>query len=758
MGQVVVGLVGIISGVGASAATASTIGGIASAAINAGIAIGVNSYQKKKAKQRAARAQASAKRAQAAALRRLKKQQERVKAAAFEVPFVTNDVTIMVRNPIAGRRIPYGRSRLGGIWFFYEKTGTSGEYRHLMLDLGEGPIEEVETIYFDDQAVTLDADGEATGTYAGHARVKIHLGDETEIAPTFTTAFGTDANALNATAHGFSNGDRVQLTSTGTLPAGLATATDYWVINKTAGAIELSATRTGSTPVTLTSDGTGTHTATRMIADYDAVSECANWTDTHKAVGVAYLYIRLKNNIDLFPNVLPQISAVVKGRNDIEDIRTGATGYSTNAALCQAHYLRQPIYASGVDADAINPDELANAATICDQRQARAVSASVTTDYGTDDELFTSAGHGRADGDVLFLETTDTLPAPMLEETPYYVRDSTTNTFKLSATSGGAAVELTSNGTGTHSWRLTEARYQADGVIDLANDVDDNRSALASAMAGQTVFSSGYWNLFAGAYIPPTFEITEDMIVGEMELSRELPRRERVNLVKGVFVSEENSWQLTGFPSVTNPQYKADDAGREIMRDIQLPFTKSAYAAQRIAKRALEENRLGTSLNLKCNLRAFPAQAGRTVLVTISRYGFDRKPFEVGSSSLSLDDGRNSIELTLRETDASVDSWSHTEEQAIRVPASLVKPGTKVAAITSTPAGGSGHSFPLGVTLATVTSGAAIRYSKTAIPSTVASGAEYTGSVSMSDGETLYAKAFLDGYQDSDDFSATFTT
>lgn len=60
----------------------------------------------------------------------------------------------------------------------------------------------------------------------------------------------------------FNNGDRVRLTTSGTLPAALALATDYYVILATATTLKLSATLGGSA-VDITDTGTGTHTMTR---------------------------------------------------------------------------------------------------------------------------------------------------------------------------------------------------------------------------------------------------------------------------------------------------------------------------------------------------------------------------------------------------------------------------------------------------------------------------------------------------------------
>jgi len=49
------------------------------------------------------------------------------------------------------------------------------------------------------------------------------------------------------------------------------------------------------------------------------------------------------------------------------------------------------------------------------------------------------------------LTTTGTLPAPFALATTYYVRDKSANVRKLAATSGGAAIDITTTGTGTHT-------------------------------------------------------------------------------------------------------------------------------------------------------------------------------------------------------------------------------------------------------------------------------------------------------------------
>jgi hypothetical protein len=71
-----------------------------------------------------------------------------------------------------------------------------------------------------------------------------------------------------------------------------------------------------------------------------------------------------------------------------------------------------------------------------------------TANAGTDE--IASTAHGLANGTMLFLRSTTTLPAGLSANTPYYVVNQTVNAFKLSLTSGGDAVDITDTGTGTH--------------------------------------------------------------------------------------------------------------------------------------------------------------------------------------------------------------------------------------------------------------------------------------------------------------------
>jgi hypothetical protein len=126
----------------------------------------------------------------------------------------------------------------------------------------------------------------------------------------------------------------------------------------------------------------------------------------------------------------------------------------------------------------------------------------VVADPGTD--TFTAAGHGLIEGELVELSTTDTLPAPLEVETPYRAKDVTPDTFQLSETTGGPAIDVTDSGAGAHSvdadakldvtvQNVEEAHGTVTSTTGLY-DLDDGQTLLVAFDGGavQTVvFSSG---------------------------------------------------------------------------------------------------------------------------------------------------------------------------------------------------------------------------------------------------------------------------
>lgn len=98
-------------------------------------------------------------------------------------------------------------------------------------------------------------------------------------------------------------------------------------------------------------------------AQFLALSD-GKWTADHRLTGCTHLAILLAANPDLFPNGIPAISAVVRGRK-VYDPRTGATAWSANSAVCARDYLVN--YVGVPEASIVGADAIASA-NVCDER------------------------------------------------------------------------------------------------------------------------------------------------------------------------------------------------------------------------------------------------------------------------------------------------------------------------------------------------------------------------------------------------------
>ena len=112
--------------------------------------------------------------------------------------------------------------------------------------------------------------------------------------------------------------------------------------------------------------------------------------------------------------------------------------------------------------------------------------------------VFTLNGHGLINGDPVRLSTTGALPTGLNTTTTYFVVGADANTFRLSATVGGAAINTSGTQSGTHTvqsfafgagdgsttFTLPDLRGEFIRGLDSGRGVDTGR-VLGSAQAGQ---------------------------------------------------------------------------------------------------------------------------------------------------------------------------------------------------------------------------------------------------------------------------------
>lgn len=326
---------------------------------------------------------------------------------------------------------------------------------------------------------------------------------------------GTDT--ITIPAHGFSNGEKVRFTSSGTLPASLSADVDYWISNPAANTFQL-ATILNGTIIDLTTAGAGTHRAFKyhnLIAGDTVTLETTN---SDPFINGTYLVIGAPNGYQFSVNTaVPVTTTGTSGDawlNYTETLSISG-GADTRAALLRltakldtdprlefANYTRIIASQTGtiVTNSAANP-------SVISLKNATFAPGDVNT--GTD--TITIIAHGFTNGQEVTFVSTGTLPGGLIAGTPYYIRSAAANTFKLSLSPNTAPivfVDLTTTGAGVHTIRLSHqlkvGRYVS---ISGTNSVPDINGTYAISVVSPFQFSvpvSVTISGNAGSYITAT--------------------------------------------------------------------------------------------------------------------------------------------------------------------------------------------------------------------------------------------------------------
>ncbi len=408
-----------------------------------------------------------------------------------------------------------------------------------------------------------------------------------------------------------------------------------------------------------------------QAADEVAIAELPEWTVDHRLRGIAYLYITMTKNADAYPTGLPSFSAVVRGK-PLYDTRTQSTAFTTNVALFANDFLTNERYGFGTDdMDDTNVSAQAN---ICDEFV-------TTADIAVDvDSIDTATDIITLDGDLNKFQWGDrvevsgsVIPSGLSAATPYYViiyQTKDTPRIKLAATLADCmannAINITSSGTAVVITKTGEPRYHGAGVIETENELEDSLWSIVNAMAGRAIYTGGSWKLLAGAYRSPDIEFGTDDFIGGISTRTKIPLSERFNVIKGLYISSINNYQPDDYPAMRVQTYIDADNGVEYPRDLNLNFVNRPTAAQRIAKIELLKSRQEIVFTAPCSMKGFLAQVGDTQEITIDRYGWSAKEFEVTGFTFNVDEQqRLTTNLTFRETDSSVYDWTSAEDASI---------------------------------------------------------------------------------------------
>jgi hypothetical protein len=210
----------------------------------------------------------------------------------------------------------------------------------------------------------------------------------------------------------------------------------------------------------------------------------------------------------------------------------------------------------------------------------------------------------------------------------------------------------------TFSWGGSERRYTIQGYFDADSPPAEILNEMAQAIAGDIVYQNGKWYIYPAKWRAPSLTLTDDMLVGPMQITTKVSRSDSFNSVRGTFNAPNNNYNESDYPVVTSALYVTEDGGNQVFEDISFELTHALWQCHRVAKIELERVRQGITVLYPMGIEGLQLQVCDTVYLTSVRMGWAVKTFEVRDISIEEDVGGTiSVVLLLRETASGVFDW-----------------------------------------------------------------------------------------------------
>lgn len=213
--------------------------------------------------------------------------------------------------------------------------------------------------------------------------------------------------------------------------------------------------------------------------------------EAERATGVYTHFITVKQTLSCFPAGM--ITLLKYPFAKIESIQY----YDADNTLQTWAASNYRVYSHNLDAEI---EEINGWPTIYDRQDAIQItyvlgSATVATP-DADNDNFTISGHPFSDGDEVIVYTSDegAVPTGLTARKVYYVVGSTTDTIQLSATNGGAAIDIADVGSGVVYIGFQEvSRRQKAAIKMILAGLDNYRTdQITGTMISDVVRSSEY--------------------------------------------------------------------------------------------------------------------------------------------------------------------------------------------------------------------------------------------------------------------------
>lgn len=267
------------------------------------------------------------------------------------------DRLVNVTSTTGPRELVLGRVRKGGVVFYKGTTGAYQQDMYLAIALAGHEIDAVESIYLNDELVSVDEFGYVIDAPYGSTRkvtgfLNVAAGETTIMLPNSYVP-GT----VSAVAPGITSDE-------GDVPVSISSGIGFaqFVLAIAANGAVVSYQYYVTDSAVQITKHLG---APGQVADPSLRAAFpADWASTNTVQGVAYLVVRLRYSEGAFPNGAPNVTAVIRGAK-LYDPRNGLTVWTENPALMLRHVYQHPKFGKAT-ITAAEDARLAVAANACD--------------------------------------------------------------------------------------------------------------------------------------------------------------------------------------------------------------------------------------------------------------------------------------------------------------------------------------------------------------------------------------------------------
>lgn len=224
----------------------------------------------------------------------------------------------------------------------------------------------------------------------------------------------------------------------------------------------------------------------------------------------------------------------------------------------------------------------------------------------------------------------------------------------------------------------TEPRFELSGTITLSGSRIQSLAKLTVNGGVIPRYEQGVWGAVIQKYNPPAIaaSFNEDDLISDIQVSTGSSKQDKINTVKGSFISAANNYEQIEYPALEADSYLTEDL--EVLdKTIDYQMVASGTQCRRLSKITLEKSRFGLTVSTTLRFNAWQYPVGSTIKLSYSRFGWIDRVFRIVSRDI---DGLNGIAVVLREDSPDIYDWQEGDAIDVIVPPAVNLPDPDIVA------------------------------------------------------------------------------